>query len=314
MKQGSVVSEAKNDKAESVYENYYDFSEPLAKTANHRILALDRGEKEGFITVSVSSADETPLAMCVNKYQKNQSRCGELAAAAAAAEAAAAKAAAEKAAPAKKTVAKAVKAEAPKAAAKPVAAKKATAKAAPARAAKKVAVVFEVNCPLATTVSVAGSFNNWMVDVDMLKKDKKSGLWKIKLELLLFSRPGRRAEMEVVVGFREAVAVRVATPIRQVVILPDKCAKRQRLNRIEVEPDARLNDHPVVLDRIAPDIGGEKVDVSALEGSPEDLRELTCLHPSPCPSHPSGQRPWPSESRSRRQTTSLHTARRPRRR
>ncbi len=45
-------------------------------------------------------------------------------------------------------------------------------------------MVLEAECPLATTVSVAGSFNNWMVDVDMLKKDKKSGLWKIKLEVL----------------------------------------------------------------------------------------------------------------------------------
>lgn len=87
--------------------------------------------------------------------------------------------------------AKVVKAAAPKAAAKVAklaaekkpAAKKAVAAKAP-KAAKKVAVNLEANCPLATTVSVAGSFNNWMVDVDMLKKDKKSGLWKIKLELL----------------------------------------------------------------------------------------------------------------------------------
>ena len=87
---------------------------------------------------------------------------------------AAAKPAAEKKAPAKKT------------AAKPAAEKKAPASAAKktaAKAPKKVTVVFEANCPLATTVSVAGSFNNWAVDKDMLKKDKKTGLWTGKITL-----------------------------------------------------------------------------------------------------------------------------------
>ncbi|MCF0220844.1 MAG: glycoside hydrolase [Fibrobacter sp.] len=106
-----------------------------------------------------------------------------------AAKCAAPKAAAPKAAKSaaeKKTAAKsaAPKAAAPKAA-KPVAEKKTAAKkpAAP-KAVKKVTVALEADCPLATTVSVAGSFNSWIVDVDMLKKDKKSGLWKIKLELI----------------------------------------------------------------------------------------------------------------------------------
>ena len=93
-------------------------------------------------------------------------------------------AAEKKAAPkaaAKKAPAKtATKAAAPKAekAVKAPAAKKAAAK-----APKKVTVVFEANCPLATTVSVAGSFNNWAVDKDMLKKDKKTGLWTGKVTL-----------------------------------------------------------------------------------------------------------------------------------
>lgn len=101
----------------------------------------------------------------------------------------AAKKAAVKAAPAKKTATKAAapKATAPKAA-KPAAEKKAAVKAVPAKkaapkASKKVAVVFEANCPLATTVSVAGSFNNWAIDKDMLKKDKKTGLWVGKVTL-----------------------------------------------------------------------------------------------------------------------------------
>jgi 1,4-alpha-glucan branching enzyme len=94
-----------------------------------------------------------------------------------------AKKAAVKAAPAKKTATKATAPKATKPAAeKKAPAKKAALKAAP-KASKKVAVVFEANCPLATTVSVAGSFNNWAIDKDMLKKDKKTGLWVGKVTL-----------------------------------------------------------------------------------------------------------------------------------
>ena len=94
---------------------------------------------------------------------------------------------------AKTTANKVAKAPAKKAAAKPAAEKKACAKAcakpaakkaAPkAAAAKKVAAEFVADCPLATTVSVAGTFNNWAVDKDMLKKDKKTGLWTAKISL-----------------------------------------------------------------------------------------------------------------------------------
>ena len=90
-----------------------------------------------------------------------------------------AKKAAVKPAAEKKACAKAcAKPAAKKAAAKPAAEKKATAKA-PA----KKSVEFVADCPLATTVSVAGSFNNWAVDKDMLKKDKKTGLWTAKISL-----------------------------------------------------------------------------------------------------------------------------------
>ena len=99
-----------------------------------------------------------------------------------------AKKAAVKAAPAKKTATKAAapKAAAPKAAKpaeKKAAVKAPAAKKAAPKASKKVTVVFEANCPLATTVSVAGSFNNWAIDKDMLKKDKKTGLWVGKVAL-----------------------------------------------------------------------------------------------------------------------------------
>ena len=83
-------------------------------------------------------------------------------------------------------VTKAAKVEAPKAEVKAVKApaKKVVAKTPKAAAPKKVAVEFVADCPLATTVSVAGTFNNWTVDADMLKKDKKTGLWVAKISLV----------------------------------------------------------------------------------------------------------------------------------
>ena len=83
LKNGIIVSKAADENAESVYENYYDFSEPVAKTANHRILALDRGEKEDFLKVSIAAPDDTPAAMCANKYVKNQSASASIVEAAA---------------------------------------------------------------------------------------------------------------------------------------------------------------------------------------------------------------------------------------
>ena len=61
---------------------------------------------------------------------------------------------------------------------------KKVAKPAKAAAPKKVAVEFVADCPLATTVSVAGSFNDWAVDKDMLKKNKKTGVWAAKISLV----------------------------------------------------------------------------------------------------------------------------------
>ncbi len=51
---GVVTSTAADKDAESVYTNYYDFSEPVNKIAGHRVLAIDRGEKEKFLKVSVT--------------------------------------------------------------------------------------------------------------------------------------------------------------------------------------------------------------------------------------------------------------------
>lgn len=58
MQKGRVLSTAKDGKAESVYEMYYDFEEPVSKLAGHRILALNRGEKEKFLTVKIEAPEE----------------------------------------------------------------------------------------------------------------------------------------------------------------------------------------------------------------------------------------------------------------
>ena len=61
MKKGKVISAAKDPEAESVYEMYYEFEEPVSKLAGHRILALNRGEKEKFLTVKVEAPEEDIL-------------------------------------------------------------------------------------------------------------------------------------------------------------------------------------------------------------------------------------------------------------
>lgn len=58
MKKGKLISTAKDPDAESVYEMYYEFEEPVSKLAGHRILAINRGEKEKFLTVKVEAPEE----------------------------------------------------------------------------------------------------------------------------------------------------------------------------------------------------------------------------------------------------------------
>lgn len=55
MNRGIIQSSARNEKAESVYEMYYNYEEPLKKAAGHRILALNRGEKEKILTVKITA-------------------------------------------------------------------------------------------------------------------------------------------------------------------------------------------------------------------------------------------------------------------
>ena len=61
MKKGKLVSTAKDAEEESVYEMYYEFEEALSKLAGHRILALNRGEKEKFLTVKIEAPEDDIL-------------------------------------------------------------------------------------------------------------------------------------------------------------------------------------------------------------------------------------------------------------
>ncbi len=60
---GVVVSKATDEEAESVYTIYYDFSEPVKKISGHRVLAIDRGEREKFLKVSIDVDDSKPMSM-----------------------------------------------------------------------------------------------------------------------------------------------------------------------------------------------------------------------------------------------------------
>ena len=71
---GVLVSVATDEEKDSVYKNYYDYKEPVKKIAGHRVLAVNRGEKEGFLKVSVETDSEKPLnsifrAMITDKNQ-----------------------------------------------------------------------------------------------------------------------------------------------------------------------------------------------------------------------------------------------------
>ena len=72
MNKGKVISTAKDPEAESVYEMYYEFEEPAEKLAGHRILALNRGEKEKFLTVKVQAPEEEILRYLEKKVIVNE--------------------------------------------------------------------------------------------------------------------------------------------------------------------------------------------------------------------------------------------------
>ncbi len=71
MKEGRLTSTARDEKAESVYEMYYQYQEPISKVAGHRTLAINRGENEKFLTVKVEAPRERILQFLRTKTIRN---------------------------------------------------------------------------------------------------------------------------------------------------------------------------------------------------------------------------------------------------
>ena len=72
-KEGRLVSEAKDDKEKSVYEMYYHFAEPVSKIAGHRVLAINRAEKEKMVNVTIEVPEENLIGWLKRQvvHQKN---------------------------------------------------------------------------------------------------------------------------------------------------------------------------------------------------------------------------------------------------
>ena len=69
---GRILSGAKKQGEKSVYEMYYDFEEPVKKAAGYRILAMNRGEKEGFLSVKIEPDNEKIAAYLARNVVKKQ--------------------------------------------------------------------------------------------------------------------------------------------------------------------------------------------------------------------------------------------------
>ena len=72
VEEGKILSSAKDEKVQSVYEMYYNYEEPVSKVAGHRVLALNRGEKEKIVTVKVDAPVERILRFLETKTIINE--------------------------------------------------------------------------------------------------------------------------------------------------------------------------------------------------------------------------------------------------
>ena len=75
--QGVLVSKAAKKDADSVYTQYYEFSQPVSNIPGHRVLAIDRGEREGFLKVCVELERERGLGILDSSFVKGNSPCSE---------------------------------------------------------------------------------------------------------------------------------------------------------------------------------------------------------------------------------------------
>ncbi|MBQ8922311.1 MAG: RNA-binding transcriptional accessory protein [Oscillospiraceae bacterium] len=74
---GSLCVKAVDPDTDSVYRNYYDHTELIQKTAKHRILAVNRGEKEGFLKVTLTMPEGLGEGLVTKTFVKNSSPAGQ---------------------------------------------------------------------------------------------------------------------------------------------------------------------------------------------------------------------------------------------
>ena len=73
---GVIVTEAADKEEKTVYENYYDFSEGIAKIPNHRVLAINRGEKEKKLKVKVFTEPEAIIGLIAKSVVRRPAKGG----------------------------------------------------------------------------------------------------------------------------------------------------------------------------------------------------------------------------------------------
>ena len=74
VKEGQLIAKAKDEETESVYETYYDFAAPIGKLAGHQILAINRGEKEKFLTIKIEAPEDKILRYLENHVMKKENK------------------------------------------------------------------------------------------------------------------------------------------------------------------------------------------------------------------------------------------------
>ncbi len=77
-RRGHITAAASSEDADVTYKNYFEFDEPVSRIAGHRVLAIDRGERDGALKVAVNMPEGECERICTNMFVINTSPCGLL--------------------------------------------------------------------------------------------------------------------------------------------------------------------------------------------------------------------------------------------
>ena len=78
LRRGTITAKAVDPEAKSVYETYYEYSEPISRAADHRILAIERGEREEFLKVALEVDSAVALQLIERGFVRTDTACGKL--------------------------------------------------------------------------------------------------------------------------------------------------------------------------------------------------------------------------------------------